>query len=70
MKWYSIKEAAAYLDTDEKSIRNLIYLGRFPHHKISGREKTSEEELLKWLKLSQQVTAEQAVDNIRGASMK
>jgi excisionase family DNA binding protein len=65
VKWYSIKEAAAYLDTNEKVLRNLIYLGRFPHHKISGRVKTSEEELLKWLKLSQKVTAEEAAAQLQ-----
>jgi hypothetical protein len=62
-----VKESAAALDCPERRIRNLIYLKRFPYHKIAGRIKTSEEELHRWLQLSQKISAEEAIEKPRAA---
>jgi excisionase family DNA binding protein len=59
-KLLTLEETALQTGYTVKAIRNLIFRGRFPYLKIGGRVRISEEELEKFLKISQRVTAEEA----------
>ena len=56
----TLEETARQTGYTVKAIRNLIFRGRFPYLKIGGRIKISENELEKFIKISQRVTAEKA----------
>jgi excisionase family DNA binding protein len=51
-KWLNTNEAAKYLSTSPKNIRNLIYRGILKYHKLGGRLRFKKSELDQALKSS------------------
>jgi hypothetical protein len=64
----SLSEAAQRVGRTEKAIRQLIFRKKFPFTKVSGNIGVEEEELEKFLKISQRVTAEEAAAEKRMAA--
>lgn len=59
-KILTLSEAAQRVGRTEKALRGLIFRGKFPFSKISGKVGVDEGELERFLELSKRVTAEEA----------
>ena len=59
-KLLTLSEVAERVGRTEKALRGLIFRGKFPFTKLSGKIGVEETELEKFLELSRRVTAEKA----------
>lgn len=57
----TLEQVSQRVQRSEKAIRMLIFRGKFPFTKVSGRIYVEEGELERYLTLARQTTAEEAV---------